>query len=82
MEPFAEKLTDNLAGLYFILYQVRGASTSGGASHNSVQFAEVNYRIQCLFKSTFTSLKLNRLYNLKLRVFKLLGERTNHSESE
>ena len=25
---------------------------------------------------------LNRLYNLKLPVFKLLGERTNHSENE
>ena len=32
--------------------------------------------------STFTSLKLNRLYNLKLGVFKFLGERTNHSEKE
>ena len=32
--------------------------------------------------STSASLKLNRLYNLKLRVFKLLGERTNHSENE
>ena len=33
-------------------------------------------------KSTFASLKLNRLYNLKLPVFKLSGERTNHSENE
>ena len=32
--------------------------------------------------STFASLKLNRLYNLKLPVFKFLGERTNHSENE
>ena len=34
----------------------------------------------------FTSSKLNRLYNLKLPVFKLLGERTNerpnHSENK
>ena len=30
----------------------------------------------------FASLKLNRLYNLKLSVFKFLGERTNHSENE
>ena len=30
----------------------------------------------------FTSLNLNRLYNLKLPVFKLLGERMNHSENE
>ena len=30
----------------------------------------------------FASLKLNRLYNLKLPVFKFLGERTNHSENE
>ena len=28
------------------------------------------------------SLKLNRLYNLKLPVFKLFGKRTNHSENE
>ena len=28
------------------------------------------------------SLKLNRLYNLKLPVFKFLGEQTNHSENE
>ena len=28
------------------------------------------------------NLELNRLYNLKLRVFELLGERTNHSENE
>ena len=32
--------------------------------------------------STFASLKLNRLYNLKLPVFKTTGERTNHSENE
>ena len=32
--------------------------------------------------STFASLKLNRLYNLKLPVFKFLGERTNHFENE
>ena len=31
---------------------------------------------------TFASLKLNRLYNLKLPVFKFLGERTYHSENE
>ena len=35
-----------------------------------------------LLKSTFASLKLNRLYNLKLPIFKFLGERTNHSENE
>ena len=35
-----------------------------------------------LLKSTFASLNLNRLYNLKLPVFKFLGERTNHSENE
>ena len=29
-----------------------------------------------------TSLKLNRLYNLKLSVFKFVGERTNYSENE
>ena len=40
------------------------------------------YRIQCLLKSTFALLKVNRLYNLKLPVFKFLGERTNHSENE
>ena len=32
--------------------------------------------------STFASLKLNRLYNLKLPVFKFLGERTNDSDNE
>ena len=26
--------------------------------------------------------ELNRLYNLKLRVFKLLGQRTTHSENQ
>ena len=30
----------------------------------------------------FASLKLNRLYNLKLPVFKFLEKRTNHSENE
>ena len=38
--------------------------------------------MHCLLKSTFASLKLNRLYNLKLPVFIFLGERTNHSENE
>ena len=33
-------------------------------------------------QTTFVSLKLNRLYNLKLSVFKFPGERTNHSENE
>ena len=42
----------------------------------------MNYRIQCFLKSTFASLKLNKLYILKLPVFKFLGERTNHSENE
>ena len=80
MKPFAEKPTDNLAGLYFILYQVRGAS--GGASHNSIQFAEVNHRIQCLPKSTFSPLQLNRLYNVKLHVLKSSGERTYNSDNK
>ena len=31
---------------------------------------------------TFASLKLSILYNLKLPVFKFLGERTYHSENE
>ena len=35
--------------------------------------SQVNVRIR---------LKLNRLYNLKLAVFKFLGERMNHSENE
>ena len=30
----------------------------------------------------FALLKLNRLYNLKLPVFKFLGQRTNHSENK
>ena len=30
----------------------------------------------------FTLLKLNRLYNLKLPVFKFLGELTNHPENK
>ena len=35
-----------------------------------------------LLRSTFASLNLNRLQNLKLPVFKFSGERTNHSENE
>ena len=30
----------------------------------------------------FASLKLNRLYNLKVPLFKFLGGRTNHSENQ
>ena len=41
-----------------------------------------NYNKITEFKSTFASLKLNRLHNLKLPVFKFSGERTNHSENE
>ena len=33
-------------------------------------------------KSMFTPLKLNRLYSLKLFVFKFIGERTNHFGNE
>ena len=57
-------------------------SWSWHLSCNGNQTLKWNYRIQCLLKSTFTSLKLNRLYNLKLPVFKFLGEWTNHSENE
>ena len=35
-----------------------------------------------LLKPTFASLKLNRLDNFNLPVFKFLGERTYHSENE
>ena len=36
--------------------------------------SQVNVRI--------VEIKLNRLYNLKLPVFKFSGQRTNHSENE
>ena len=40
MEPFAEKPTDNLLGLYFILYQVRGEQSCvwGCLTQFNVQF--------------------------------------------
>ena len=42
-EPLAEKLTDNLAGLYFILYGVRGEQrrVSGCVTQFNVQFVTV-----------------------------------------
>ena len=38
--------------------------------------------MQRLPKSTFAPLQLNRLYNVKLHVFKSSGERTYNSDSE
>ena len=54
-------------------------STMRGIMKRSVKW---KYRIHCLLKPTFASLKLNRLYNLKLPVFKFLGELTYHSEND
>ena len=50
--------------------------------HNWIEAIKMKLPIQCLLRSTFASLNLIRLYNLKLPVFKFLAERTNHSENE
>ena len=42
-----------------------------------------NYRIQCIFKSTFTSLKLNRLtLQLEITCFQVVKRTNEHSENE
>ena len=50
--------------------------------HNWIEAIKLKLPTQCLLRSTFASLNLIRLYNLKLPVFKFLEERTNHSAGQ